>query len=122
MKKGFSLIELIISVSLLSLVGTFAFFVIKKAEPTYADPYEDLRKTISDATNLYLNSNAGVSFKEELYNNRKLTINSDKLIQEGLLEESYFVKNINEEKKVNNIEIIIILDEEGFIKYAINIQ
>ena len=121
MKKAFSLIELIITVSLLSVVFIFTFLVIKKSEPTYADPYEDVRLLISDATSVYLNSNIGLEFKKNLYDNGKIIINSNSLIQEGLLEESYFLKNINQNIDLKNVEIIVLLDGEGFINYSINI-
>lgn len=120
MKKGFSLVEVIISISLVSVVALFALVIIKKAEPTYADPYESVRIIISDATNLFLNTNAGIDYKEELYNNKEIIINTNTLIQEGLIEETYFVENINENKNVENLEIIVTIDDEGFINYSIN--
>ena len=122
MRKGFSLIEMIISITLLSLVGIFSFFVIKKAELTYADPYEELRLLISDATNVYLNSTNGYELKEELYDMKKISLNSNLLIQEGLIEDNYFLKNLGERKDLKNIEIIISVDDEGFINYSINID
>jgi len=120
MKKGFSLVEVIISISLVSVVAVFALVIIKKAEPTYADPYENVRMIISDATNLFLNTNAGIDYKDELYEKKMIVINTNTLIQEGLIEENYFVENINENKNVENLEIIVTIDEEGFINYSIN--
>ena len=121
MKKGFSLIEMIISFTLLSLVSIFTFLIIKKAEPTYADPYEELRLLISDATNVYLNSTIGYELKEELYEKKEISLNSNLLIQEGLIEDNYFLKNLGERKDLRNIEMIISIDDEGFINYSINI-
>ncbi len=121
MKKGFSLGEIIISISLLSVVFVFTMFIIKKSEPTYADPYESIRSVISDATNVFLNSNIGNYYKNELYKNGEILISTNELISEGLLEESYFVGNINEEKEVKDIDIIVSLGDEGFMNYTINI-
>ena len=121
MKKGFSLIEMIISIGIITLLSSLTFFAIKNTKPTYADPYENIREIISNATNLFLNSNSGIDYKNKLYLNKIVEINSNILISEGILEESYFVENLGKEKNVENIEIIIILDEEGFLSYSINI-
>ena len=121
MKKGFSLVEIIISISLISIIGILGLVVLKKAEPTYADPYENIRKIIGDASNVFLNSNRGIDYKEKLYKNKTVIINTNDLIKEGLLAESYFIDNINENKNVTNLEIVVLLDEEGFINYSINI-
>ena len=121
MKKGFSLVEIIISISLVSVVALFALVIIKKAEPTYADPYENVRTILSDATNLFLNTTAGTDYKETLYSKKELIFNTNILIQEGIIEENYFVENINENISVKNIEIIVAIDEEGFINYSINL-
>lgn len=121
MKKGFSLAEIIISISLVSVVALFALVIIKKAEPTYADPYENIRTILSDATNLFLNTTAGTDYREILYSKKELIFNTDILIKEGLIEESYFVENINENKSVKNIEIIVAIDDEGFLNYSINL-
>jgi len=121
MKKGFSLVEIIISISLVSAVALFALVIIKKAEPTYADPYENIRTILSDATNLFLNTTAGTDYRETLYSEKELMLNTNILIQAGLIEESYFVENTNENKSVKNIEIVITLDDEGLQNYSINI-
>jgi len=120
MKRGFSLVETIISISLVSVVALFALVIIKKTEPTYADPYENIRIILSDATNLFLNTTAGIDYREKLYLEKKVVLNTNILIQEGLIEESYFVDNINENKNVENIEIIVLIDEEGLQNYSIN--
>lgn len=121
MKKGFSLVEVIISISLVSLVALFALVIIKKAEPTYADPYENIRTILSDATNLFLNTTAGTDYRETLYSKKELIFSTNILIQEGIIEESYFVENINEKKSVKNIDIIVVIDDEGFLNYSINL-
>lgn len=122
MKEGFSLVELIISIGLISVITLFAVVSIKKINPTYADPYEDMRSHIANATNLYLNTNSGLDYKTKLYSDKSVSINSNYLIEEGLLEENYFVENINENKNTENLTIIITLDEEGFMNYSINIE
>lgn len=122
MKKGFSLVELIISVGLISLVLVFSLFVVKTTDTSYADPYEELRKTISDATYLFLNLNKGEDYKNELYENNYVSINTNLLIAEGLLEEVYYVENINDNKNLKNIPINITLDSEGLINYLIIIE
>ena len=121
MKKGFSLIELIISVGIISIVSVLTFFAFRTTKTSYADPYENIRVIISDATNVFLNSNTGGYYKNELYLNKEVTINTDFLISEGLIEESYYIENLCEEKNINNIEIIVSLDEEGYMNYSINI-
>ena len=119
MKKGFSLIEIIISISLLSVIFVVSMFIIKKTNVSYADPYEEIRIMISDATNIYLNLNNDK--KDLLYKDKKLIINSNELIQEGLIEDKYYLKSIRETKVLQNIEIIILIDEEGLLNYSINI-
>lgn len=122
MKKGFSLVEMIVSVGLISVVFVFSFLIFKTPNTSYADPYQDLRKTISDATNLFLNLNEGLNYKNELYENGYVSLNTNLLINEGLLEEVYYVENINDNKNVENISINLSLDSEGFINYTINIE
>lgn len=119
MKKGFSLVEIIISISLLSVIFVFSMLIIKKTDTSYADPYEEIRLLISDAANIYLNLNDDK--KEKLYSNKKLVINSNELIKEGLIVDNYYLSNINETKDLQNIEIIILIDDEGLINYSINI-
>ena len=121
MKKGFSLVEVIISISLVSVVALSALVIIKKAEPSYADPYENIRTILSDATNLFLNTTAGTDYRETLYLEKELIFSTNILIQEGLIEESYFVENTNENKNVKNIDIIVVIDDEGFLNYSINL-
>ena len=120
MQKGFSLIELIISIGLISIIFLFSFTVIRGVNTTYADPYEELRSLIADAAYLYLNTN-GNNYRDKLYENGSVTLNSNMLIEEGLLENEYYVSNIKENKNVENFTIIVTLDREGFINYSINI-
>ena len=122
MKRGFSLIELIISISLISVVFVFSFVAIKNIDTTYVDPYEEIRTIISDATNLYLNTNVGIDVKNKLYKDGIVTINTNALISEGLLNEEYFVNNTNENLNVENLVINVSLDSEGFLNYTINIE
>lgn len=119
MKKGFSLVEIIVSLSLLSVIFLFALVIIKKSDITYADPYENLRKDVSLATELYFNTN-GISKKEELYQNGKVIINSNVLIENGFLDENYYVENTKESKDLQNIDISVSLDDEGFMNFEIN--
>lgn len=120
MKKGFSLVEIIISLSLISVVFLFAIVIIKKSDITYADPYESLRKDLSLATELYFNT-SGISKKDELYQNGEVIINSNVLIENGFLDENYYVENTKESKNLQNIDIIVSLDEEGFMNFEINL-
>ena len=122
MKKAFTLIELIISISLISLISTLGMFALKKSDVSYADPYLDVRSYIIDATNVFLSTNAGIDYKNELNNKKQITIKSNILITEGLIDENYYVKTINEEKNLKDIDIIITLDEDGFTNYTLNIN
>ena len=121
MKKGFSLIELIISIGIISIISGLTFFALKGTNISYADPYENIRLIISDATRIFLNSNVGIDYKNELHMKKEIIINTNFLINEGLIEESYYIENIGEVKNIENCEIIVSIDEEGFINYSINI-
>lgn len=121
MKKGFTLVELIVSIALITIIS-FSVLFLRKLEPTYADPYENIRQIVADASSIFLNLNVGYDYKKELETNHYLEINTDLLIEEGLLEETYYVDNLNENLDMKNIVIIISKDEEGFLDYAINIE
>lgn len=121
MKKGFTLVELIISISLIVGVGALVLVLFNNIKPTYADSYENLRNVIADATNVYLNT-VGSSDKEKLNKDKYITLNSNVLIENGLLPESYFVENLGENIDVYNIEINVYQMEDGLLNYSINIK
>ena len=69
MKKGFTLVEIILSIGLVVLIGTvsiFSFNLIKKNNKTKT--LESMSDTILTAVNLYVETNSDV--KEQLYNNK----------------------------------------------------
>lgn len=120
MKKGFTIVELIISLSLVSVISLFVLFIVKNASTTYADPYENVRLVISDAIKVYLNTD-GVAEKNKLYEQGNIVINTNILIQEGLLDETCYVENIKENKSLQNIDISVSLDSEGFMIFDVNL-
>lgn len=120
MKKGFSIIELIISLSLVSVISLFVLIIVRNASTTYADPYENVRLIISDAIKVYLNTD-GIEEKNRLNNSGSIVINTNSLIETGLLEENCYVKNTKENKNLQNIDVIVTIDADGFIQIEANL-
>lgn len=120
MKKGFSIIELIISLSLVSVISLFVLFIVRNASTTYADPYENVRLIISDAIKVYLNTD-GIEDKNRLNNSGSIVINTNSLIEIGLLEENCYVENTKENKNLQNIDVIVTIDDDGFIQIKANL-
>ena len=122
MKKGYTLVEVIISISLVAVISTLTLVLFKNIKPTYADVYESLRQTIADSTKVYLNINAGSELKNRLMNEGSVELNTNDLIGEGLLDESYYVTALDEDVDVKNIPINVSIDDEGLFVYDINLQ
>lgn len=120
MKKGFTLVELIISISLITIISLSSIMIFRNVKTSYADPYESLRKTIADATLIYLNT-VDTELKEELDLNNEVFLNTNLLINEGLLQDKYYVENINKNVLITDIEVRVFKDKEGFVNYNIDI-
>lgn len=120
MKKGFTLVELIICISLITIISLSSIMIFRNVKTSYADPYESLRKTIADATSVYMNT-IDTELKEELDLNNEVFLSTNLLINEGLLQEKYYVENINKNILVSDVRIRVFKDEEGFINYNIDI-
>ena len=119
MRKGFTLFEMIVSISLIAGIGTLVLVLIKNIEPTYADVYENLRQTIADSSAIYLNLKSDL--KEELMDKGSITINTNNLIEEGLLEESYYVSGVKENINVADKNIVVSVEEDGLLIYDISL-
>lgn len=69
MKKGFTMIEVILSISLILAIGVIGFFSIKFINKnTKESKLENMRDTILTATRLYIETNPEV--KEQLYSDK----------------------------------------------------
>ena len=117
-KKGFTLIELITVVAMLSLIAVVLIPKISTAfQVSYADQLEDVRKNVRDAAEIYVQSDIGEDVYRKLLNYEKVTIYLNILSSYGLIESKIYNPLADNYFDIDNEYIILEMDELGLISY-----
>ena len=117
-KKGFTLIELITVVALLSIIAVVLFPKVSTAfKMSYADQLEDVRSNVRDATEVFINSKMGEETYNKLLNNETVNIYLNTLSSYGLIEERIYNPIADDYFDIDNEYVIVSMDEVGLISY-----
>lgn len=120
-KKGFTLIELVTVIALLSIVGIIMVPKINSAIKTSrADQLEDVRKEVADATHVYLNSKCGKEAYKALLENDNVKIYLSNICDCGLIDSNIYNPVSGDYFNVDNEYITVIIDEVGMIDYSLS--
>lgn len=89
MKKGFTLIEIIITIGLLAIIGTV---IVSNLSVTYTrqqeEQYENFKANLEKAACAYIDFNAYASLKSTCQANGSCTVTVQDLLEEGIIEDS----------------------------------
>lgn len=113
-KKGFTLVELLITIGLLALLGTTITISLNRTLKQQKDNnYDDFLKKVNSASNMYATNNKDIL--NSLYTNKGyVNIKMKDLIDEGLLNDNTINPQTNQ--KVDENELIkVLLDASGTI-------
>ena len=117
-KNGFTLVELITVIALLSI---FMVISIPKINSTIkesrADQLEDVRETIANATDVFLNTSCGNDYYNKLIDEKVIKIYLNVISNCGLIESTLYNPVADNYFDINNEYIIIKRDEVGMIEY-----
>ena len=88
MKKGFTLIEIIITIGLIAIIGTV---IVSNLSVSYTnqqeEQYENFKNTLEKAACTYIDLNMNANLKRTCQNNGSCTIAVQDLLEEGLIED-----------------------------------
>lgn len=120
-KNGFTLIELITVIALLSIVGVLLIPKINKAfQTSKADQLEEVRISVANATDVYLNSKCGKEHYESLIENESIKIYLSSISDCGLLNSSIYNPVSGDYFDINDEYINVVIDEVGMIDYNLS--
>jgi len=122
MKKGFTLIEILITIGLLALISTvIVFSVVSVGEKQKQKEYEDLIMRIKSGSATYMELNTEI--KQGIYETGdSYYIEVEKLIEAGIIDEENVVDPIEEEKvteseKESKRKVRVHLNHEEALEY-----
>src|SRR5574344_1845978 len=118
-KNGFTLIELIISIALISLIGISIGITLNKSfKKNQNNEYKDFISKVESSANTYASSDTNIINQLET-NKGFIDIKASDLINSGIL--STDLVNPNTGSKITGEEIIrITLDDNGTLKFEFN--
>ena len=120
-KNGFTLIELITVIALLSIVGIILIPKISKAfQTSRADQLEDIRQSVVTATEVYLNSKCGKDKYDLLIENETVKVYLSSISDCGLIESSIYNPVSGENFDIENEYVDVFIDEVGMIDYKLS--
>lgn len=120
-KNGFTLIELITVIALLSIIGVLLIPKINKAfQTSKADQLEEVRINVANATDVYLNSKCGKEHYNELMKNNNIKIYLNNISDCGLIESSIYNPVSGSYFDINDEYITVVIDEVGMIDYNLS--
>lgn len=120
-KNGFTLIELITVIALLSIVGVILFPRINDLfQISRADQLEEVRQDVVSATEVYLNSKCGKDSYEVLIDNESVKVYLSSISDCGLIDNSIYNPVSGEYFNIDNEYVNVYIDEVGMIDYDLS--
>ena len=120
-KKGFTIIELITVISLLSIVGIILIPKINSAIKTSrADQLEEVREMVVKASDVYLDNSCGNVAEKTLKENDKVRVYLSAIKDCGLIEEKIYNPVSGNYFDINNEYVDIYIDEVGVKDYKLS--
>lgn len=120
-RNGFTLVELISVIALLSIVGVILIPKISEAFKTSrADQLEEVRVNIANATEVYLNSKCGKDTYKSLIDNDSVKIYLNNISECGLIDNKIYNPVSGDYFDIENEYVIVYIDEVGLIDYNLS--
>lgn len=120
-KNGFTLIELITVIALLSIVGVILIPKISDMFKTSkADQLEEVRQEVVTATEVYLNSSCGSENYDRLIENDNIKIYLSSISDCGLIENKIYNPVSGDYFNIDNEYVDVVIDEVGMIDYTLS--
>jgi len=120
-KNGFTLIELITVIAFLSIFIVIAIPKINSSiKESRADQLEDVRVTIANATDVFLNTSCGKSYYEKLVSENEIKIYLNNISNCGLIDNMIYNPVADNYFDIDNEYIIVKRDEVGMNDYKLS--
>ena len=120
-KNGFTLIELVTVIALLSIVGVILIPKISDMfQTSKADQLEEVRQEVVTATEVYLNSSCGSDNYDKLIENDSIKIYLSSISNCGLIENKIYNPVSGEYFDIDNEYVDVVIDEVGMIDYKLS--
>lgn len=120
-KKGFTLIELITVIALLSITCIIIAPKISNAFKTSrADQLEEVRENIVKSTEVYLNSECGKGNYNKLINDDSIRIYLSSIEDCGLIDNKIYNPVSGDYFNINNEYVDVKIDEVGILDYKLS--
>lgn len=120
-KKGFTLMELISVIALLSIIGVILVPKISTAfKTTRADQLEEVRSNVVNATEVYLNSKCGKDSYDTLIEKDTIKIYLNNISDCGLIDKKIYNPVSGEYFNIDNEYVNVYIDEVGMIDYELS--
>lgn len=120
-KNGFTLVELITVIAFLSIFMVIAIPKINNSiKESRADQLEDVRVTIANATDVFLNTSCGSDYNDKLIEEDEIKIYLNNISNCGLIDSMIYNPVADNYFDINNEYIIVKRDEVGMIEYEIS--
>ncbi len=117
-KNGFTLIELITVVALLSIIGIIMIPKISTAfKTTNADQLENLRENLSLSADVFLESTCGKNYSDQFKEEKYIKIYLSNLVSCGLIDNNVYNPTNGEYFDVSNEYIEITMNDIGLKNY-----
>ena len=120
-KNGFTLIELVTVIALLSIVGVILIPKISDMfQTSKADQLEEVRQEVVTATEVYLNSSCGNDSYDKLIENDSIKIYLSSISSCGLIDNKIYNPVSGEYFDIDNEYVDVFIDEVGMIDYTLS--
>ena len=120
-KNGFTLIELVTVIALLSIVGVVLIPKISDMfQTSKADQLEEVRQEVVTATEVYLNSSCGSDNYDKLIDNDSIKIYLSSISDCGLIDNKIYNPMSGEYFDIDNEYVDVVIDEVGMIDYRLS--
>jgi len=119
--KGFTLIELLTVIAFLSIFMVITLPQINNSiKESRADQLDEVRETITKATDVFLNKSCGSSYYDKLVIEDEVKIYLNNISNCGLIDSMIYNPVADNYFDINNEYIIVKRDEVGMIEYDLS--
>ena len=113
MKKGFTLIEIIITIGLIAIIGTV---IVSNLSVSYTKQqekqYENFKDTLEKAACTFIDLNMNANLKKTCQSNGNCTVTVQNLLKEGLIEDEDLT-NPKTQSRISSTALVQIYYENG---------
>ena len=120
-RNGFTLLEMITVIAILSILFVIALPKINAAfKESRADQLEEVREMVAKATEVYLDSRCGNNEMDVLKETDQVTIYLSSISDCGLIDKKVYNPVSGEYVNLNDEYVIVTINEIGFVEYDLS--